>query len=59
MDGASGPAGANAFLMGLLQRRRTGRGVVCEVSQVENMICHIGDLTMEAGHERSGSAPMG
>lgn len=48
MDGASGPAGANAFLMGLIERRRTGRGMVCEVSQVENMVCHIGDLTMEA-----------
>lgn len=48
MDGASGPAGANAFLMGLHQRRRTGAGMVCEVSQVENMICHIGDLTLEA-----------
>lgn len=48
MDGASGPGGANAFLMGLLQRRRTGRGVVCELAQVENMICHIGDLTMDA-----------
>jgi crotonobetainyl-CoA:carnitine CoA-transferase CaiB-like acyl-CoA transferase len=48
MDGSSGPGGANAFLMGLLQRRQTGRGVVCELSQVENMICHIGDLTMEA-----------
>jgi crotonobetainyl-CoA:carnitine CoA-transferase CaiB-like acyl-CoA transferase len=48
MDGASGPGGANAFLMGLLQRRRTGRGAVCELAQVENMICHIGDLTLEA-----------
>jgi crotonobetainyl-CoA:carnitine CoA-transferase CaiB-like acyl-CoA transferase len=48
MDGASGPAGANALLMGLLQRDRTGRGPVCEVAQVENMICHIGELTLEA-----------
>jgi crotonobetainyl-CoA:carnitine CoA-transferase CaiB-like acyl-CoA transferase len=48
MDGASGPAGANAFLMALLRRRRTGRGTVCEVSQVENMVCHIGDLVMDA-----------
>jgi len=48
MDGASGPGGANAFLMGLLQRRRTGRGAVCELAQVENMICHIGELTIEA-----------
>jgi crotonobetainyl-CoA:carnitine CoA-transferase CaiB-like acyl-CoA transferase len=48
MDGASGPAGANAFLMALLQRRRTGRGSVCELSQVENMTTHIGDLVMDA-----------
>jgi crotonobetainyl-CoA:carnitine CoA-transferase CaiB-like acyl-CoA transferase len=48
MDGASGPAGANAFLMALHQRRRSGQGMVCEVSQVENMICHIGDLTLDA-----------
>jgi crotonobetainyl-CoA:carnitine CoA-transferase CaiB-like acyl-CoA transferase len=48
MDGASGPAGANAMLMGLLQRRRRGAGMVCEVAQVENMVCHIGDLTMDA-----------
>jgi benzylsuccinate CoA-transferase BbsF subunit/naphthyl-2-methylsuccinate CoA transferase subunit len=48
MDSASGPAGANAFLMSLLQRRRTGRGAVCEVAQVENMTTHIGDLTMDA-----------
>jgi crotonobetainyl-CoA:carnitine CoA-transferase CaiB-like acyl-CoA transferase len=48
MDGASGPGGANAFLMALLERRRTGRGPVCELAQVENMISHIGDLTMDA-----------
>ena len=53
MDGASGPAGANAFLLALLAQRRTGRGIVCEVSQVENMICHIGDLMMDAAmHQR-------
>jgi crotonobetainyl-CoA:carnitine CoA-transferase CaiB-like acyl-CoA transferase len=48
MDGASGPGGANAFLMALLERHRTGKGTVCELAQVENMICHIGDLTMDA-----------
>jgi len=48
MDGASGPAGASAFLMALRRRRRTGRGCVCEMAQVENMICHIGDLTLDA-----------
>jgi crotonobetainyl-CoA:carnitine CoA-transferase CaiB-like acyl-CoA transferase len=48
MDGASGPAGANAFLMALLERRRTGRGTVVEVAQVENLTVHIGDLVMDA-----------
>jgi len=48
MDGSSGPAGASAFLMALWQRSRTGKGAVCEMAQVENMICHIGDLTMDA-----------
>jgi crotonobetainyl-CoA:carnitine CoA-transferase CaiB-like acyl-CoA transferase len=48
MDGSSGPAGANAFMMGLFRRRRTGRGCVMEVSQVENMIVHIGDLVLDA-----------
>jgi crotonobetainyl-CoA:carnitine CoA-transferase CaiB-like acyl-CoA transferase len=48
MDGASGPAGANAFLMALLERRRTGRGSLVELAQVENMAVHIGDLVMEA-----------
>jgi crotonobetainyl-CoA:carnitine CoA-transferase CaiB-like acyl-CoA transferase len=48
MDGSSGPAGASAFLMALLARRRTGRGSVIEVAQVENMIVHIGDLVMDA-----------
>jgi crotonobetainyl-CoA:carnitine CoA-transferase CaiB-like acyl-CoA transferase len=48
MDGASGPGGANAFLMGLLQREGTGKGSVCELAQVENMICHIGEMTIEA-----------
>ncbi len=48
MDAASGPAGAGGFLMALLQRRRTGRGSVVEVAQVENMTVHIGDVIMEA-----------
>ena len=48
MDGASGPAGANAFLMALLERRRTGHGSVVELAQVENMTVHIGDVVMDA-----------
>src|SRR5207244_1377032 len=48
MDAASGPAGANGFLMALRPRRRRNRGAVIEVAQVENLVNHIGDLTMEA-----------
>jgi crotonobetainyl-CoA:carnitine CoA-transferase CaiB-like acyl-CoA transferase len=48
MDSTSGPAGANAFLMAFLQRRRTGRGAVCEVAQVENLVAHIGELCLDA-----------
>jgi crotonobetainyl-CoA:carnitine CoA-transferase CaiB-like acyl-CoA transferase len=55
MDGATGPAGANAFLMALLQRRRTGRGCVVELAQVENMTVHIGELVLEAAMH--GGAP--
>jgi crotonobetainyl-CoA:carnitine CoA-transferase CaiB-like acyl-CoA transferase len=55
MDGASGPAGANAFLMALLRRRRTGRGSVVELAQVENLAVHIGDLVLEAAMH--GAAP--
>ncbi len=48
MDATSGPAGANAFLMALLRRRRTGRGGLVEVAQVENLINHYGELTLGA-----------
>src|SRR5262249_18824221 len=47
-DAGSGPAGANAFLMAVLERRRTGRGAVVELAQVENLTTYIGDLVMEA-----------
>jgi crotonobetainyl-CoA:carnitine CoA-transferase CaiB-like acyl-CoA transferase len=48
MDSASGPAGASAFLLGLIKRHRTGRGSVAEVAQAENLTHHIGDLVMDA-----------
>jgi crotonobetainyl-CoA:carnitine CoA-transferase CaiB-like acyl-CoA transferase len=69
MDAATGPAGANAFLMALIQRRRTGQGAVIEVAQVENMTVHIGDVVMEAamtgrpprrwGNRTAEAAPQG
>jgi crotonobetainyl-CoA:carnitine CoA-transferase CaiB-like acyl-CoA transferase len=52
MDGASGPARANAFLMGLLAAPHRP-GAVVEVAQVENLTVHIGDLVMDAAmHDR-------
>ncbi len=48
MDAASGPAAANAFLIALIERRETRKAAHYEVSQVENVIYHFGDLTMDA-----------
>lgn len=59
MDGASGPAGASAFLMALLRRSSTGRGGVVEVSQLENMINHIGDVVMQAALRDEDPARLG
>ena len=55
MDGTSGPAGANAFLLALLRRHRTGEGGVVEVAQVENLVNHLGELTI--GAAMSGVTP--
>jgi crotonobetainyl-CoA:carnitine CoA-transferase CaiB-like acyl-CoA transferase len=55
MDGTSGPAGANAFLLALLRRHRTGEGGVVEVAQVENLVNHLGDLTL--GAAMTGATP--
>jgi crotonobetainyl-CoA:carnitine CoA-transferase CaiB-like acyl-CoA transferase len=59
MDGASGPSGASALLMGLLQRRRTGRGCVIEMSQLESLVHHIGDLVMDAAMNHRVPPPRG
>jgi crotonobetainyl-CoA:carnitine CoA-transferase CaiB-like acyl-CoA transferase len=48
MDAASGPAGASAFILALIKRRRNGRGCVAEVAQAENLLHHMGDLVMDA-----------
>ncbi|HUZ10861.1 MAG TPA: CoA transferase [Acidimicrobiales bacterium] len=48
MDAATGPGGASAFLMGLMQRRRTGAGSVVELAQIENLLHHMGDQVMDA-----------
>jgi crotonobetainyl-CoA:carnitine CoA-transferase CaiB-like acyl-CoA transferase len=48
MDASTGPNGASAFLMALLQREQTGSGQVIELAQVENLINHFGDVVIEA-----------
>jgi crotonobetainyl-CoA:carnitine CoA-transferase CaiB-like acyl-CoA transferase len=45
--------------MALLQRRRSGRGCVIEMSQLENLVHHIGDLVMEAAMNHRAPAPQG
>ena len=55
MDASSGPAGASAFLMALIERERTGRGQVIELAQIENMINHYGEIVLEAA--MTGSVP--
>lgn len=44
MDAASGPAAAFATMAALRYRDATGRGQVVDLSQVENVISHLGDV---------------
>ncbi|MFN8583768.1 MAG: CoA transferase [Dehalococcoidia bacterium] len=46
-DAASGIAGAYAFLMGLYQRERTGKGVMLELASAENIIPFMGEFVMD------------
>ena len=47
MDAASGPAAAYATVAALRYRDATGRGVLVEVPQVENVIGHLGDMFLD------------
>jgi crotonobetainyl-CoA:carnitine CoA-transferase CaiB-like acyl-CoA transferase len=47
MDSASGPAAAFATVAALRARERSGKGMVIDVSQVENVIQQMGDLLVE------------
>jgi crotonobetainyl-CoA:carnitine CoA-transferase CaiB-like acyl-CoA transferase len=49
MDAASGVSAANAVLLALRRRGRTGRGELVEVAQSENMLNHIGEYLIDAG----------
>ncbi len=44
MDAASGPAAAFATIAALRYRDHTGRGMVVDVSQLENVVQHLGDV---------------
>ncbi len=59
MDASSGVAAAYACLMALLQRRRTGKGMLVEVSQVEHMIHQIGSALMDAAMNGRDAIPLG
>ena len=48
MDAASGTTGAFAVLMAIRRLRRQGRGGVVELSQLENLIQHIGEIVVAA-----------
>lgn len=47
MDAASGAAGAFAVLAALHYRNRTGRGMLIDLAQAENMIQHIGEIILD------------
>ena len=46
-DAASGIGSAFAFLMGLRQRDRTGKGLLVELATVENFVPLMGEFTMD------------
>ena len=46
-DAASGMGNALAFMMGLRQRERTGRGLLVEVATAENFVPLIGEFVMD------------
>ena len=48
MDAATGPAGAFAVLAALHYRAAVGRGQMIELSQMENVLNHLGDTFIES-----------
>ena len=48
MDAATGPAGAFAVLAALHYRAAVGRGQMIELSQMENVLNHLGDTFVES-----------
>lgn len=59
-DPAGGAAGAMAFMAGMLQRRRTGKGVQIEVATADGFANYLGDYVLDYGmngrlHEYRGN----
>ena len=55
MDATSGAAGAFAVMLALRRQRRTGRGAHIDLSQIENLAQHIGEVLMVS----RSAAPIG
>jgi crotonobetainyl-CoA:carnitine CoA-transferase CaiB-like acyl-CoA transferase len=55
MDAASGASGAFAVMLALRQLRQTGQGTHIDLSQIENLVQHIGETVMVSGR----AAPIG
>jgi len=59
MDPAAGATGAFAVLAALRRRKRTGKGEVISLPQVENEMNHIGEMYLDAASTGNPSAPLG
>ncbi len=53
MDAASGAAGAFAVMLALRRQRQTGQGSHIDLSQIENLVQHIGETVMVSGSAAS------
>ncbi len=58
MDAASGAAGAFAVMLALRRQGQTGQGTHIDLSQIENLVQHIGEIVMVSGGAAS-IGPMG
>ena len=58
MDAASGAAGAFAVMLAVRRQRQTGEGTQIDLSQIENLVQHIGESVMMSGRA-AAIGPMG
>lgn len=59
MDPAAGATGAFAVLAALRRRKRTGRGEVISLPQVENEMNHLGEMYLDAASTGNPNPPLG